>query len=284
MSANFSNDLYREDPWRIFRIMSEFVDGFETMSQVNPAVSVFGSARTPPSDRYYKLARKLGQMLAKNGLTVITGGGPGIMEAANRGADEVGGKSVGLNIALPHEQTANTYSNIRLDFHYFFARKVMFVKYACAFVCFPGGFGTLDEFFEAMTLIQTEKVETFPVILIGREFWGTMADWLKRVVLERSKNISPDDLKLFFMTDDLDETVEIIEEGRALEQLRLASPVPHSPRSLTGEGTVVGVSPPRRPRQSGKGVIDIVSHAALRPSGEGTRLGFKPPRHPRKRK
>ena len=174
MDTDGRDELYGEDPWRIFRIMSEFVDGFEIMSTVGPAVSVFGSSRTPPESRYYRMARKLGGILARRGFAVITGGGPGVMEAANRGADDAGGKSVGLNIALPHEQVANPYANIRVDFHYFFARKVMFIKYACAFVCFPGGFGTMDEFFESMTLIQTEKVDPFPVILIGSEFWSPM--------------------------------------------------------------------------------------------------------------
>ena len=249
MDKETYNELYREDPWRVFRIMSEFVDGFEIMSEVAPAVSVFGSARTPADNRFYKMARRLGDMLAREGLAVITGGGPGIMEAANRGADEAGGKSVGLNIALPHEQVANPYANIRIDFHYFFARKMMFMKYACAFVCFPGGFGTMDEFFESMTLIQTEKVEPFPVILIGKAFWGKLIGWMDHVMLRRHKNISPEDMELFYMTDSLKETVGIIREGRALKQCRRAQPFRHGRRKPSGEGTVVGVPPLHKRRR-----------------------------------
>ena len=234
---------YAEDPWRIFRIMSEFVEGFEIMSRLGPAVSIFGSARTKPNERFYKMARKLSYMLAERDLAIITGGGPGIMEAANRGADEAGGKSVGLNITLPHEQTANPFANIRVDFHYFFARKVMFVKYACAFVCFPGGFGTLDEFFESMTLIQTGKVERFPVILIGKSFWGRVVGWLENMVLRRHKNISPEDMSLFCMTDSLHEAVRVIEESRAAAA-RLAAEAPDDyPLRQSGEGTVIGMPP-----------------------------------------
>jgi len=244
MSEYRESGTYTEDPWRIFRIMSEFVDAFEEMSRVGPAVSVFGSARTPKDNRFYGMARKLSGMLARAGFAVITGGGPGIMEAANRGADEAGGKSVGLNIALPHEQMANPYANIRLDFHYFFARKVMFVKYACAFVCFPGGYGTMDEFFESMTLIQTEKVDPFPVVLIGKAFWGKLIGWMENVMQRRHKLISPGDTDLFYMTDSLREAVSIVEEGRALEACRQAEPARHGVRRPSGEGTVVG-APPR---------------------------------------
>ena len=253
MSRAPQNDLYSEDPWRVFRIMSEFVDGFEVMSQVGMAVSVFGSARVTRENRYYKLARKLGQMLAQRGLAVITGGGPGIMEAANRGSDEAGGKSVGLNIALPQEQVANPYQNVRVDFHYFFARKVMFVKYACAFVCFPGGFGTMDEFFESMTLIQTHKVEPFPVILIGKEFWGRLLAWIHNVMLAHHKYICEADMNLFCLTDNLSEAMEVIEQGRTLEQCRQAETPLAGERRPSGEGTVVGqaprptASPRRRP-------------------------------------
>jgi len=243
MSNDRYADLYSEDPWRIFRIMSEFVEAFEVMSQIGPAVSVFGSARTKPGNRYYRQARKLGSMLSQRGFAVITGGGPGIMEAANRGAHEAGGRSVGLNIALPQEQTANPYANIHLDFHYFFARKVMFVKYACAFVCFPGGFGTMDEFFESMTLIQTQKVDPFPVVLIGRSFWGKMIQWIETVLLRRHGNISPEDMHLFRLTDSLLEAVKIIEQARAAEQCRQATPVLHGHRRPSGEGTVVGLPP-----------------------------------------
>ncbi len=249
MGKDRQDELYAEDPWRVFRIMSEFVEAFEVMSQIGPAVSVFGSSRTKPGDRYYRLARKLGAMLAERGFAIITGGGPGIMEAANRGADDAGGRSVGLNITLPHEQTANRYSNISLDFHYFFARKVMFVKYACAFVCFPGGFGTMDEFFESMTLIQTQKVDRFPVVLIGRGFWGKMADWLDAMMLRRYHNISPKDLDLFLVTDSLHQAVRVIEEARAADLSRRAA-VADVHRRLTGEGTVVGLPP--RSKRSGR--------------------------------
>jgi uncharacterized protein (TIGR00730 family) len=238
-----NRQLYTEDPWRVFRIMAEFVEAFEVMSHIGPAVSVFGSARTPPSHRYYRMARKLGAMLAQRGLTVITGGGPGIMEAANRGAAEAGGKSVALNIALPHEQTANPYANIRMDFHYFFARKVMFVKYAVAFVCFPGGFGTMDEFFESMTLIQTEKVDPFPVVCMGRSYWAGLQEWMRRTML-RYDYIDPGDLNRFVTTDSLAEAAGLVEEGRTIERFRLAEPG-EGDRRPSGEGTVVG-SPPRR--------------------------------------
>ncbi len=243
-----SQDLYAEDTWRVFRIMSEFVESFEVMSQVGPAVSVFGSARTKPSHRYYKMAQRLGAMLAKRGLAVITGGGPGIMEAANRGADEAGGKSVGLNIALPHEQVANPHANIRIDFHYFFARKVMFLKYACAFVCFPGGFGTLDEFFESMTLIQTEKVERFPVVLMGRNFWSRLVGWMDNVLLRRHHNISPGDMEAFCITDSVREAVRLIEQSRVPGVEREPRVIEHYPRRPTGEGTVTGL-PPRLVRR-----------------------------------
>ncbi len=247
---NTKNDnLYAEDTWRVFRIMSEFVEGFEEMSQVGPAVSVFGSARTQAGSRHYEQSRKLGAMLAKRGFAVITGGGPGIMEAANRGAYEAGGKSIGLNIALPHEQVANPYTNIEMDFRYFFARKVMFIKYACAFVCFPGGFGTMDEFFEAMTLIQTEKVDPFPVILFGKAFWGKLAGWMDNVLLRRHHTINPDDMDLFLMTDSLRDAVRAIEKGYELDRSRRAKPVRSGRRKPTGEGTVAGMLPKVKSRR-----------------------------------
>ncbi|MDP6633885.1 MAG: TIGR00730 family Rossman fold protein [Phycisphaerae bacterium] len=200
-----------EDPWRVFRILSEFVDGFDTMSQVGPAVSIFGSARTPEDDPYYKKARKLAGMLAKKEFTVITGGGPGIMAAANQGAIEAGGTSVGLNITLPIEQFPNPYQDVTLDFRYFFVRLVMFVKYARAFVCFPGGFGTLHEFFNSMTLIQTEKAARFPVVLIGRSFWRGMEEWIDKVMLHQSyQKISPEDMDQFVITDSLKEAMDVI--------------------------------------------------------------------------
>jgi len=200
----------KEDPWRIFRIMAEFVDSFEIMSQVGPAVTVFGSARTKPSDLYYHAAVRLGQELAKNNFAVITGGGPGIMEAANRGATKAKGKSVGLNIALPHEQKGNSYANVPLHFHYFFSRKVCFVKYSCGFVFLPGGFGTLDEFAEVATLVQTERIPRFPLILFGTKFWRGLLDWMRRQMEDRNGFISPGDLDLLTLTDDVDDAVGVI--------------------------------------------------------------------------
>jgi uncharacterized protein (TIGR00730 family) len=238
-------DFKEKDTWRIFRIMSEFVEGFETMSGIGPAVSIFGSARTPRSDPYYAKARKLARMLAERDFSIVTGGGPGIMEAANRGASDVGGTSVGLNIALPHEQSANPHANVRLDFRYFFARLVMFVKYACSFVCFPGGFGTLHEFFNSMTLIQTEKAEMFPVILIGRSFWKGLIQWVEKAMLNSGHaKIDKADMKLFYVTDSLREAVKIVEEARLLEQCRQAEPITTGTRRPTAEGTVTG-QPPR---------------------------------------
>ena len=195
------------ETWRLFRILSEFVDGFEVMAQVGPAVTVFGSARTPENDPHYAAARDCGRQIVERGLSVITGGGPGIMEAANRGAYEAEGQSVGLNIYLPMEQKPNPYQTHVLHFRYFFVRKVMFVKYACGFIIFPGGFGTLDEFFEAMTLIQTLKIEPFPVVCVGKDFWTGMIDWLKSTMVEKYHTISPEDLDLFKVTDSIDEAV-----------------------------------------------------------------------------
>jgi len=238
------NQFLNEDPWRVFRIMSEFVEGFETMSRVGWAVSVFGSARTPRSDPYYDKARKLGRMLAKRGFAIVTGGGPGIMEAANRGAHDVKGTSVGLNIMLPQEQRANPYVDVRMDFHYFFARLMMFVKYACSFVCFPGGYGTLHEFFNSMSLIQTHKAQRFPVILIGNEYWQGLVEWMRHELLKcPTAKIDLEDLELFTVTDNLDRAVGIIEKARQSKRARLARLArrgargPHGP---TGEGTVMG--------------------------------------------
>src|SRR5882672_5069523 len=183
----------KEDPWRIFRIMAEFVDSFETLSQLGPSVTIFGSARTPPGDPYYQMAAELAKGLAKNKLAVITGGGPGIMEAANKGAYLAKGKSVGLNIELPNEQKGNRYANIPINFHYFFSRKVCFVKYSIAFVFMPGGFGTLDEFFEVLTLVQTQRIPRFPLILFGRNYWKGLLQWMKSV-LDRKSVVNPDDL------------------------------------------------------------------------------------------
>ena len=206
------NELKTNDSWAIFKIMGEFVNGFERMSQIGPCVSVFGSARTKPGAKYYELAVEVAQKLAESGYGVITGGGPGIMEAGNKGANKAGGTSVGLNIDLPFEQHDNPYidPDKSLDFDYFFVRKVMFVKYSQGFVVMPGGFGTLDELFEAITLIQTSKIGTFPIVLVGKSFWSGLIDWIKNIMLEE-KNISPEDLDLISMVDTADEAVAIID-------------------------------------------------------------------------
>ncbi len=195
------------DSWRMFRIMAEFVDGFDAMSSINvPAVTVYGSARTGAGDKNYILAEQIGAELAKNGYGVITGGGPGIMEAANKGAAEAGGVSVGLNIDLPHEQNPNPYANFELNFKYFFVRKVMFMKYSMGFICMPGGFGSLDELFEALTLIQTQRIKSFPIVLVGSEFWTGLVDWLQDKLLGNG-NISSEDMFLFKVMDDVDEII-----------------------------------------------------------------------------
>jgi uncharacterized protein (TIGR00730 family) len=200
-----------EESWRVFRIMAEFVDAIETLSGVRNAVSIFGSARTKPDDPYYAKAELLARLLAENGFSVITGGGPGVMAAANKGAAEAGGKSVGMNIRLPFEQKPNPYANLSIDYKYFFIRKVMFVKYAMAYVILPGGFGTLDELFEALTLIQTKRIKPFPVILMGSEYWKGLVDWLKKTML-RNELISPEDLERFLILDEPEEVVRYIKK------------------------------------------------------------------------
>ncbi|MBU6409882.1 MAG: TIGR00730 family Rossman fold protein [Verrucomicrobia bacterium] len=202
--------LMREDPWRIFRIMAEFVDSFQTMARVGPAVTIFGSARVKTSDKYYRAATTIGRKLAEHNLAVITGGGPGIMEAANKGASLGDGKSVGLNIELPHEQFANKFSNVPIQFHYFFARKVCFVKYSLGFVYMPGGFGTLDELFEVLTLAQTERIPHFPMILFGSEYWSGLLDWMRGQMQERYCFIGPADLDVLKVTDNVNEVVRTI--------------------------------------------------------------------------
>ena len=199
------------DTWRVFKIMGEFVEGFEVMAHVGPSVSVFGSARTQPGTPYYEMGVAVGRALVERGYGVITGGGPGIMEAANKGAQEAGGVSVGLNIVLPHEQYANPYvdRDALVNFDYFFARKMMFVKYAMGFVVLPGGFGTMDELFEALTLIQTKKAMRFPVILMGSAFWGGLLDWVRETLLAAG-NISEEDPDLLTVTDDPEEAAEIV--------------------------------------------------------------------------
>jgi uncharacterized protein (TIGR00730 family) len=200
-----------DESWRIFRIMAEFVEAIETLSRVKHAVSIFGSARTKPDDPYYQKAELLARRLAEKGFGVITGGGPGVMAAANKGAAEAGGQSVGMNIRLPFEQKPNPYANLTIDYKYFFIRKVMFVKYAMAYVILPGGFGTMDELFEALTLIQTKRIKSFPVILMGSEYWKGLFDWLRKTML-RDNKISPEDLERFQIIDDPDEAVKHIQK------------------------------------------------------------------------
>ncbi len=205
------HDFTKEEPWRIFRILAEFVDSFETMSSQGPLVTVFGSARTKPEDRFYKDAVRFGALLVEHGYGALTGGGPGIMEAVNKGAFESDGTSVGLNILLPMEQDPNSYQTKGIDFRYFFIRKVCFLKYALAVVGYPGGFGTMDEFFEGMTLIQTHKVNAIPVVLVGKKFWGPMVEWIKGTLLDDGM-ISADDLDLFKVVESADEAMAHILE------------------------------------------------------------------------
>ena len=200
-----------EESWRIFRIMAEFVEGIEALSEVRNAVSIFGSARVHTDDLYYQKAEYIAHRLAEKGFSVITGGGPGIMEAANKGAAEAGGTSVGMNIHLPFEQKPNQYANLTIDYKYFFIRKVMFVKYAVAYIVLPGGFGTMDELFEALTLIQTKRIKSFPVVLMGSEYWGGLMDWIKGTMLKAEK-ISRDDLDYIQLIDDPDEVVRHIQK------------------------------------------------------------------------
>lgn len=203
------DEITLKDTWRLFRIMAEFVEGFENLSDIYPAISIFGSARCKKDDPLYSKAYQLARALGKNGFNIITGGGGGVMEAANKGARDAGVKSVGLNIELPLEQKPNPYANIRLSFRYFFVRKVMFVKYAVAYIIMPGGFGTLDECFEAITLIQTKKVKPFPVVLVDSQYWGGLVEWIKGTLL-KANAICSEDLKIFTVMDDIDEVVAYI--------------------------------------------------------------------------
>ena len=205
------DDITIKDSWRMFHIIAEFVEGFEALAEIHPSVSIFGSSRVTSDDDVYRRAEQVAQLLAENGFGVITGGGPGVMEAANKGASLAGGKSIGLNVQLPHEQEPNPYTNLALNFRYFFVRKVMFVKYAVAYIIFPGGFGTMDELFESMTLIQTRKIKPFPVILVGSEYWKGLLDWVKGVVLKEGK-ISASDLDIFQLIDDPEEIVRTIKK------------------------------------------------------------------------
>ncbi len=199
-------DWVHTDPWRVLRIQSEFVEGFGALAELGPAVSIFGSARTKPEDPMYEAARKIAAKLCGEGYAVITGGGPGVMEAANKGASECGGVSVGLGIELPHEQGMNEYVDLGINFRYFFVRKTMFVKYAQGYVVMPGGFGTMDELFEAMTLAQTGKITSFPIVLFGTEYWGGLIDWLRNTMLTDYK-VSAEDIDMLHITDDIDEAV-----------------------------------------------------------------------------
>lgn len=203
------NDFTTQDPWRIFRIMAEFVEGFEELAQIGPAVTVFGSARTMPGDKYYKSAEDTAFLLAKDGYAIITGAGPGIMEAANKGAKKGGAVSIGLNIQVPVAQKPNRFITKLLEFRYFFCRKVMFLKYAKAAVIFPGGFGTMDEFFETITLIQTQRIGKFPVVLVGSAYWKGLIDWVKKSML-RGNRISEDDLEIFRIVDRPIDALEVI--------------------------------------------------------------------------
>lgn len=212
----FDNKVWPEikssDSWNIFKVMSEFVEGYDTLARIGPCVSLFGSARTQPGQPYYELAEEIAFRLSKGGFGVITGGGPGIMEAANKGASKAGGKSVGLNINLPFEQSANPYidKDKIINFNFFFVRKVMFMKYAQGFVVLPGGFGTLDELFEALTLVQTQKTARFPIILVGSVFWSGLLDWINSEMLAKEKNVSPEDLNLYKVVDTAEEVVDEI--------------------------------------------------------------------------
>jgi len=255
-------DMDGKDTWRIFRIMAEFVEGFEAMSRVGKAVSMFGSARTRPPDLCYKAACETARLLAKDGFAIITGGGPGIMEAANKGALEAGGESIGLNISLPQEQESNSYQTLTLDFHYFYVRKVMFVKYASAFVCFPGGFGTLDEFFETMTLVQTLKVEAYPIVLFGSKYWSGLMDWMRKSM--RPHFIDHEDLEIFRITDDPAEAAKLVREG---VHKHWWHPIDATLANVASNG-----KKPKTPMVGGSRSSD---------TGEGTRYG-KRPRRPEK--
>lgn len=200
-----------QESWRMFHIMAEFVEGFDTLARYHPAVSIFGSTRAKPEDEVYRKAEQIGQLLAENGFSVITGGGPGAMEAANKGASSAGGRSIGLNIELPLEQKPNPYANITLKYRYFFVRKVMFVKYAVAYIILPGGFGTMDELFESVTLIQTHKIKPFPVILVGSNYWKGLLGWIREVVLKEGK-ISAEDLTILQVMDEPEEIIRLIKK------------------------------------------------------------------------
>src|SRR5688572_16914581 len=259
MADSFNGD-FGTDSWRIFRIMAEFVEGFEVLGGVGRAVSIFGSARTRPDDPYYKAAEETSRLLAKSKLAVITGGGPGIMEAGNKGAFDAGGTSVGLNITLPQEQEGNRYQTIKLDFHYFYARKVMFTKYSAAYICFPGGYGTMDELFEVLTLIQTLKVAPFPVVLFGSKYWQGLVNWCEECLLPGY--MDREDIDIFRVVDTPKDAVRVVRQGlkkpwwRPLDaDLRKTTEKPENgkppiagSKAQTGEGTRYG----KRPRTTKK--------------------------------
>ncbi len=207
-----SADWLHEDPWRVLRIQAEFVEGFGALSEVGAAVSVFGSARTPQDSPYWEKAHRVGELLAEAGVAVMTGGGPGAMEAANKGAWDAGGTSIGLGIELPHEQSMNQWINIGINFRYFFARKTMFVKYSSGFIVMPGGFGTMDELFEALTLVQTTKIDSFPIVLVGRSYWTGLLDWIRETMVAEG-TISPGDVDLLKIVDDPEEAVRLVLRG-----------------------------------------------------------------------
>lgn len=252
--------LYRhpaEETARLSRIMTEFSEGFATMSRVGQAVGVFGSARCTSSAAHYRSAQALGAKLVEKGFAVVTGGGPGVMEAANKGAHEAGGVSVGLNITLPHEQEANAYQNISLEFHYFFVRKVMLLKYCLGLVCFPGGFGTMDEFFESMTLIQTGKCPKFPVVLFDSKYWGPFDEFMRKTMLRDYAAITEADLALFKITDDVEEAASYLRRQIDLLLPTLRHPsveeevmIPKE-EQISGEGTYEGRPPRKRPKEEG---------------------------------
>ena len=250
----------QQDTWRIFRIMAEFVEGFEEMSKVGKAVSIFGSARTQPDDPLFKAAEETARLLSKAGYAIITGGGPGIMEAGNKGAYEAKGKSVGLNISLPQEQQSNKYQTLSLDFHYFYARKVMFVKYASAFVCFPGGFGTLDEFFETTTLIQTLKISPLPIVFYGSSYWSGLVKWMGEQLLPHY--IDREDLDIFRIVDS---PAEVLKAVKSSVKRHWWNPKDDALRRSAGNGE----SKHKAPMAGG-------SKAAM--TGEGTRWGRRPSR------
>jgi hypothetical protein len=222
------DDFTAKDTWRIFRIMAEFVEGFEMLSRVPPAVAIFGSARTPRDSEAYRKAEAVASLLSRNGFSIITGGGPGVMEAANKGATEAAVTSVGLNIELPLEQKPNSFANKVLNFRYFFVRKVMFVKYSVAFVIMPGGYGTLDELFESITLIQTRKIKPFPVILVGREYWQGLLEWLKSTLL-KEKMIAAEDIDMLKVVDTPEEVLRLIQESKIADGTHQTVSTPPTP-------------------------------------------------------